>query len=171
MSDSAVWFVEERFDELSNLLMTRGWDPVERGDLSEWDEGRRVDPVMGVVRIRGVRELTGMGTVTFTVKEWWAHPPVDGTIYRQGVVLAGYHYMAVSLASMVRYCFDPVRHPDVPFHVHPDGDEDLHAAPPVTVEEALAQLEQRLAEEVYAGVEGTLNLDEEDLADDVFAED
>jgi hypothetical protein len=112
MIDRHVEFVYERFEELRLLLELWGWEVTERGDLSEWDEGRRTDPVMGLVRIRGHRE--SMPGVTFTVKEWWGWPPLQGPEERYGCVLAGYHYTAVSGVT-VRHCYDPVRHPDMLF--------------------------------------------------------
>ena len=166
-----MWFVHERFEELRALLEAWGWLIAERGDLSEWDEGRRQDPVMGVVRLRGARDLGELGHVSFTIKEWWAQPPADGPIARQGFVLAGYHYTAISLQRMVRHCFDPVRHPGEEFHVHPDGDVELHAHGHIVVEDALGALEQRLAEEIYelAGEPLTDEVDE-DTIDEVFGE-
>src|SRR4051795_5479530 len=80
MSGESVWYVHDRYEELRGLLESWGWPVSERGDLSEWDEGRRQDPVMGVVRIRGVRDLDELGRASFTVKEWWSHPPADGPL-------------------------------------------------------------------------------------------
>lgn len=169
--DDRIWFVQRRFDELSDWLEAQGWPVIERGDLSEWDEGRRVDPVMGVVRIRGARDLPDLGTrATFTVKEWWARPPADGPLEREGVVLAGYHYTGVTPWTTVRQCFDPVRHPGEEYHVHPDGTSELRSHGVVTVEDALAALEQRLAEELLE-LAGLDKLDaDEDTVDDVFGE-
>lgn len=170
MSGEPVWYVHDRYEELRALLESWGWPISERGDLSEWDEGRRQDPVMGVVRIRGVRDLGDLGQASFTIKEWWAHPPANGPVQRQGFVLAGYHYTAVSLRRMFRHCFDPVRHPDAEFHVHPDGGAAVQVGGFVSVEEALLALDQRLAEELLADDGSQLDLDDEDAIDDVFGE-
>jgi hypothetical protein len=173
-SEQPIWYVHDRFEELRLLLEKWGWDPVERGDLSEWDEGRRQDPVMGLVRIRGTRQLSGVeGAVSFTIKEWWARPPVPGVISAQGFVLAGYHYTAQSSARQVRHCFDPIRHPAMPCHRHPYGDERIVGEAPIDVEAALQAFEERLAEDLLhadgTAVSGLLG-DDEDHVDDVFGE-
>lgn len=167
--DPYIWFVYDRFEELRELLESRGWNVVERSDLSEWDEGRRQDPVMGVVRIRGHRDWALGGHVSFTVKEWWARPPVDGVLERQGFVLAGYHYTAQSATGQRRHCFDPARHSDAPAHVHPDGGPDLYREEPIDVADALDELEQRLAEQLYMEVGSAFNGEEDDI-DEVFGE-
>lgn len=173
-SELPIWYVHDRFEELRLLLEKWGWDPVERGDLSEWDEGRRQDPVMGVVRIRGTRELLGIqANVSFTIKEWWARPPVGGVLQMQGFVLAGYHYTAQSLQNQVRHCLDRVRHPDMPCHRHPEGDEHIVEEAPIDVEEALQAFEERLAQELLeldGDTARTFDADDEDQLDDVFGE-
>lgn len=169
--DDRIWFVQRRFDELAASLESLGWPVIERGDLSEWDEGRRVDPVMGVVRIRGARELLDIGAqATFTVKEWWARPPADGPLEREGVVLAGYHYTAVSLSKMVRYCFDPARHPTEAYHLHPEGTSELREYRFIEVEKALVELEQRLAQELIERDGQEIDLADENTVDEVFGE-
>jgi hypothetical protein len=170
MTEDPVWFVHERFEELRALLEAWGWLISERGDLSEWDEGRREDPVMGVVRLRGTRDLGDLGRASFTIKEWWAYPPADGPIERHGFVLAGYHYTAVSLRRMVRHCFDPVRHPGEEFHLHPDGDAERQAHGFIAAEGALRALEQRIAQELYDLAGEPLQEVDEDTIDEVFGE-
>src|SRR4029077_12596630 len=149
-----IWFVYERFEQLRALLEHRGWEIVERGDLSRWNEQERHDPVLGLIGIRGRRAWPLGGHVTFTIKEWWGDPPLDGPERRRGRVLAGYHYTAQSAKRQTRHCYDTVRHPDAPFHVHPNGDEQIRPEPPITAEQALALFEQRLAEELYQEVAG-----------------
>jgi hypothetical protein len=168
MIERSIEFVYDRFEELRLLLEYWGWDVIERGDLSEWDEGRRTDPVMGLVRIRGHRE--SMPGVRFTVKEWWGWPPLEGPEQRQGCVLAGYHYTAVSQV-IVRHCYDPSRHPDMPFHVHHGEADPPRSCNPITSETALQQFELRLAEELIAsaGIDVIAELDDDDV-DGVFGE-
>lgn len=170
MSENAyVWFVYERFEQLRDLLERWGWEIVERGDLSAWDERRRSDPVMGMVRIRGQREWPLGGRVSITIKEWWGPPPLQGPEQQQGVALAGYHYTAQSARGQVRHCFDTIRHPQAPFHVHPHSNEEIRPESPITVEEALVAFEQQLAEDLYEAA--PVELDEEDTIDAVFDED
>jgi hypothetical protein len=166
-----IWYVFDRFEDLRRLIEVWGWDVVERGDLSEWDEGRRRDPVMGVVRIRGRWSRPRGGSASFTVKEWWARPPVDGPEEHQGFVLAGYHYTAQSPRRKVRHCYDPVRHPEAPSHVHPHGDEEIQPVPPVTAEAAFAAFQQRLAEELLEDEDIALDEAVEDTVDAIFGED
>jgi hypothetical protein len=163
-----IWFVYERFERLRALLERWGWDIVERGDLSKWDEARHRDPVLGMVRIRGRRAWPLGGDVSFTIKEWWGDPPLDGPERRQGYVLAGYHYTAQSARRQIRHCYDVIRHPDAPFHVHPHGDEEIRPEPPITAEQALERFEQQLAEELYE--EEPVESDEEDTSDVIFGE-
>lgn len=162
--------MHDRYEQLRQLLEWWGWDVVQHGLFSEWDEGRREDPVMGVVRIRGHLNWPSGGYASFTIKEWWGRPPLDGPEQQQGFVLAGYHYTAQSPVRQVRHCYDCVRHPEAPFHVHAHGDETIEAEPPVTVEEAFEAFQQRLAEEML-GEEGAV-LDErgEDTVDEIFGE-
>jgi hypothetical protein len=87
-----IWFVYERFEQLRTLLEHWGWEIVERGDLSQWNEQGRHDPVLGLVSIRGRRAWPLGGHVSFTVKEWWGDRPLDGPERRQGRVLAGFFY-------------------------------------------------------------------------------
>jgi hypothetical protein len=169
-----VWFVHDRFEELRALLELWGWEIAERGDLSEWDEGRREDPVLGLVRIRGTKQLLATDLhVSFTVKEWWAHPPADGPLERQGHVLAGYHYTAQSMSNQVRHCFDRARHPDEPSHRHPTGGPEIVGEAPISVESALVEFEERLAEEL-AELDGIdladFDVQDEDSSDAVFGE-
>ena len=168
MTDHHVEFVYDRFEELRLLLELWGWEVIERGDLSEWDEGRRTDPVMGLIRIRGHRE-SWMPGLSFTIKEWWGCPPLPGPEERQGCVLAGYHYTAVSSVT-VRHCYDPARHPEMPFHTH-HNDDDPRRSDPITAEEALKLFEQRIAEELIAneGITVTAAVDDDDI-DAVFGE-
>ena len=168
--DPYIWFVQERYEQLRQLLELWGWDVVERGQLSEWDEGRREDPVMGVVRIRGHLNWPSGGYVSFTIKEWWGRPPLDGPEHQQGFVLAGYHYTAQSSARQVRHCYDPERHPEAPFHVHPHGDEMIQAELAVPVEEAFAAFQQRLAEEMLEEEGAVLDEQDEDTVDEIFGE-
>jgi hypothetical protein len=65
-----------------------------------------------------------------------------------GCVLAGYHYTAVSRV-IVRHCYDPTRHPEMPFHIH-EADDDPRHCDPITAEDALQLFEQRIAEELVA---------------------
>ena len=172
--DRPVWFVHDRFEELRALLERWGWEIAERGDLSEWDEGRREDPVLGLVRIRGTkRPLATDLQASFTVKEWWAHTPAEGPLERQGYVLAGYHYTAQSVVNQVRHCFDRARHPDEPFHRHPTGGAEIVGEAPIRVESALVELEGRLAEEL-AELDGIdmagFDVPDEDSTDAVFGE-
>lgn len=164
-----IWFVYERFEQLRGLLERWGWEVLERGEHSGWHERGRSDPVMGIVRIRGQRSWPLGGHVSFTAKEWWGRPPLQGPQHQRGCVLAGYHYTAQSARSQVRHCFDTVRHPQMPFHVHPDGSEKIRSEPPISVEEALAAFEQRLAEELRQ--DAPAELDEDDTIDAVFGED
>lgn len=143
-----IWFVYERFEQLRTLLERWGWEIVKRGDLSRWNEQGRHDPSLGLVSIRGRRTWPLGGELTFTVKEWWGEPPLEGPELQRGLVLAGYHYTAQSIGRQVRHCYDTVRHPDTPFHVHPKGDEQIRATHAITVEQALMLFEQRLAEEL-----------------------
>ncbi|HTR72182.1 MAG TPA: hypothetical protein VMG80_01190, partial [Solirubrobacteraceae bacterium] len=144
-----IWFVHERFEQLRALLERWGWEVVERGDLSRWNEQGRHDPVLGLVSVRGRRAWPLGGEVTFTIKEWWGRPPLEGPERRQGLVLAGYHYTAQSIDRQVRHCYDAVRHPEAPYHVHPRGDQKIRPEPAITAESALSLFEQRLAEELH----------------------
>lgn len=160
-----IWFVYERFEQLRALLEQWGWEIVERADLSRWNERGQHDPALGLVSIRGRRAWPLGGRVTFTIKEWWGDPPLDGPEQRQGRVLAGYHYTAQSVNRQIRHCYDPVRHPQTPFHVHPHGDDEIRPEPPISAERALALFEQRLADELYQ--EATSEIDTEAYAEDI----
>jgi hypothetical protein len=146
---AGIWFVYERFEQLRALLERWGWEIVERGELSRWNEHASHDPVLGLVSIRGRRAWPQGGQASFTIKEWWGAPSASGPERQQGLVLAGYHYTAQSAKHQVRHCYDTARHPDAPFHVHRSGEEQIVPEPPITVEQALAHFEQRLAEELY----------------------
>jgi hypothetical protein len=162
-------YVHERFRELEAILEAHGWQVA--ASLSEWDEGKRHDPVMGLVRIRGYRESPDGTHVSFSAKEWWAHPPAKGPLERHGFFLAGYHYMGISATGYVRYCYDTIRHPDTPFHRHPP-EKDPVAAEPIDVETALDILELQLATELLEseGLTAADLEDDEDTVDEVFGE-
>jgi hypothetical protein len=151
-SGTRIWFVYERFQQLHALLGRWGWEIVERGDLSRWNERERRDPLLGLVSIRGCRAWPLGGEVGITFKEWWGRPPLRGPVQRQGLVLAGYHYTAQSIGRQIRYCYDPFRHRDTPSHVHPQGDERIHAIPAITPEHVLQLFEQRLADELRRAI-------------------
>lgn len=65
----------------------------------------------------------------------------------------------------IRHCYDPLRHPKTPFHVHPHGDDEIRPEPPISAERALALFEQRLADELYQ--EATSEIDMEAYAEDI----
>jgi hypothetical protein len=125
-----------------------GWEIVRRGELSEWDERSRHNPLMGTVRIRAQRVWPSGGYVSFSVKEWWGRPPLDGPERQQGFVLAGYHYTASSSRRQVWHCYDTIRHPDAHSMCIRAGITSRSLSHRSRVEQALAAFEQRLAEEL-----------------------
>jgi hypothetical protein len=149
VDSNSIWFVYERFEQLRALLEHWGWEIVERADLSHWNELGRHDPILGLVSIRGRRIWSPGEYVTFTIKEWWGDPPLEGPEQHHGRVLVGYHYTAQSVKRQVRHCYDTIRHPETPFHVHPYGGDEILPEPPIGAEQALALFERRLADELY----------------------
>jgi hypothetical protein len=111
-----------RFEQLQELLFTRGYliDPGSR-DPNEW----RDDPPLGLVRLKGVA-LRGEGDeaepdprITVSITEFWSNDWVEGAHEEQGYWMAGYAYHGQVGNVSLRYCFDPQRHPEMPYHRHP----------------------------------------------------
>ena len=140
MRERPILIVYRRFEQLQELLFARGYliDPGGR-DPNEWQD----DPPLGLVRLKGVA-LQGEGDdaepdprVTFSIVELWSGDRVAGAYEEQGYWLAGYAYHGQVGGVSLRYCFDPERHPEMPYHRHPPGSEGREPWRHISPEEAL----------------------------------
>ncbi len=154
MRDQRIWIVHQRFERIRDLLFERGYliDPGAR-DPNEWRE----HPPPGLVRLKGIR-LVGEGDeaepdsrISFSIVEFWLEEHVDGAHEEQGYWLAGYAYHGQVGELAIRYCFDPQRHPEMPYHRHPPRGEEREPWRLVSPEEALEEVESLIAEEEEAG--------------------
>jgi len=68
----------------------------------------------------------------------------------QGYWLAGYTYHGQVGELAVRCCFDPERHPEMPYHRHPPGSGEQEQWRLVGPEETLDEVEALVAEEQAA---------------------
>lgn len=154
MRERPILIAYQRFERLQELLFGRGYliDPGSR-DPNEWRE----DPQLGLVRLKGVA-LRGEGDeaepdprVTFSIVEYWSSERVDGAHEEQGYWLAGYAYHGQVGGLAIRYCFDPQRHPEMPYHRHPPRREGRESWRLVKPEEALEEVGALVAGEEAAG--------------------
>jgi hypothetical protein len=140
MRERPILIAYRRFEQLQELFFARGYlvDPSGR-DPNEW----RDDPPLGLVRLKGValkgedEDAEPDPRITFSVTELWSVDPVEDAVEEQGYWLAGYsHHGQVGDVSL-RYCFDPQRHPEMPYHRHPPRGKAREPWRRVSVEEAL----------------------------------
>jgi hypothetical protein len=139
-----------RFEQLQELLFTRGYliDPGSR-DPNEW----RDDPPLGLVRLKGIA-LRGEGDaaepdprITVSITEFWSNDRVENAHEEQGYWLAGYAYHGQVSNVSLRCCFDPQRHPEMPYHRHPPNGRAREPWRRVSPEEVLDAVETLAAEE------------------------
>jgi len=109
------------------------------------------------VRLKGVA-LRGEGDeaepdprITFSIAELWSADRVGDAHREQGYWLAGYSYHGQVGDISLRHCFDPQRHPEMPYHRHPPGEKAREPWRHVSVEEALESAEVLAAEQRSAG--------------------
>lgn len=154
MRERQILIAYRRFGHLQELLFAHGYliDPGGR-DPNEW----RDDPPLGLVRLKGVA-LRGEGDeaepdprITFSIVELWSNDRVEDAYEDQGYWLAGYAYHGQVSNASLRYCFDPQRHPEMPYHRHPSGGDGREPWRLVSPEEALEDVDVLMAEEESAG--------------------
>ncbi len=154
MRERPILIAYRRFEQLQELLFARGY-LVEPGgrDPNEW----RDDPPLALVRLKGVA-LRGEGEeaepdprITFSVAEFWSIDRVEEAHREHGYWLAGYSYHGQVGDVSLRYCFDPQRHPEMPYHRHPPGGGGRKPWRYVSVEEALEGVDALAAEQRSAG--------------------
>ncbi len=154
MRERPILIAYRRFEQLQEMLFARGYlvDPGGR-DPNEW----RDDPPLGLVRLKGVA-MRGDGDdaepdprVTFSIAELWSADRVEDAYEEHGYWLAGYAYHGQVGDVFLRYCFDPGRHPEMPYHRHPPGAKGREPWRRVTAEEALEGVDLLVAEERRAG--------------------
>lgn len=154
MRERPILIAYRRFEQLQELLFARGYliDPGGR-DPNEW----RDDPPLGLVRLKGValggedEEAEPDPRITFNIAELWSTDRVDNAYREQGYWLAGYSYHGQVGGLSLRYCFDPRRHPEMPYHRHPPGGKAREPWRHVSVEEALDGVEALAAEQRRSG--------------------
>lgn len=148
-----IWFVASRFERLKDHLLVNGYalDPGSR-DPNQWEELAREDPPLGLVRIKGVRLVDPTDAdsafdeqISFSIEEWWTTDHVADALDEQGYYLAQYSYHAHYHGTDQRWDFDPLRHPDEPYHFHPPGSDVRKPGQPVTPEDALDAFEGWIA--------------------------
>jgi hypothetical protein len=154
MRERPILIAYRRFEYLQELLFASGYviDPGGR-DPNEWNE----DPPLGLVRLKGVA-LRGEGEeaepdprITFSAVELWSADRVEGAHEEQGFWLAAYAYHGQAGEASLRYCFDPQRHPDMPYHRHPPRRAERERSRLTSPAEALGELDALVAEEEAAG--------------------
>jgi hypothetical protein len=156
-----IWFVKYRYDTFEEELTWRGFVIATRdGQCSRWDERPQGDPPTGFVHVRAfLRDEHDQPDrrVSFTATERWAaDDPGYGAINVRGYWLAAYAYQAVVAGRAgtreFRYDFDPDRHPEMPYHYHPESDPDDRrpwgSVDPATV---IDRLQQVAADEMEKG--------------------
>jgi hypothetical protein len=154
MRERPILIAYRRFERLQELLFARGYlvDPGGR-NLNEW----RDDPPLGLVRLKGVA-LKGEGEdaehdprITFSIAEFWSIDRVEDAHREDGYWLAGYSYHGQVGDVSLRYCFDPLRHPEMPYHCHPPAGQARQPWRYVSVEEALEGVDALAVEQRSAG--------------------
>jgi hypothetical protein len=154
MRERPILISYRRFEQLQALLFARGY-PVDPGgrDPNEW----RDDPPLGLVRLKGVA-MRGGGDeaepdprITFSIAEFWSADRVEDAFEEHGYWLAGYAYHGQVGDISLRYCFDPQRHPEMPYHRHPPGGNTREPWQRVSAEEALEGVDALVAAERRAG--------------------
>lgn len=144
--NSRIWFAHDRFHELAEMLFARGYliDPAAPYP-NGWDEHT------GLVQIRAVplagdeEDAEPDERISFTITEWWSQEEVPEAQRRRGLYLAAYSYhgqVSRDPTQRVRYDFDPVRHPESPYHRHDPHSTERRPSEAVSPEEALDDLER-----------------------------
>lgn len=154
MRERPILIAYRRFEHLQELLFSRSYliDPGAR-DPNEW----RDDPPLGLVRLKAVA-LRGEGDaaepdprITFSIAELWSSDHVEGAHEEQGFWLAAYAYHGQVGEVSLRHCFDPQRHPEMPYHRHPPQGTKREASQLVSPAEALKEVDELVMREEAAG--------------------
>ena len=154
MRERPILIAYRRFEHLQELLFSRGYliDPGGR-DPNEWGD----DPPLGLVRLKAVA-LRGEGDdaepdprITFSIAELWSNDHVEDAHEEQGFWLAAYAYHGQVGDVAVRFCFDPQRHPEMPYHRHPPRRKERERWRFTSPDEALSEVDALTAEEEAAG--------------------
>lgn len=117
--------------------------------LDRLDPNNPLDPEIRLIPVGGEAEPDSR--ISFNIVEFWLDEHVDGAHEEQGYWLAGYSYHGQVGELASRYCFDPQRHPEMPYHRHPPRGEEREPWRLVSPEEALEEVEALIAEEEEAG--------------------
>ena len=137
-------------------LFSRGYavapDPR---DPNEWDERHQEDPPTGLVRLKGVRlgDLEDENAdfdedITFSIEEFWSPNHQEQAQSERGYYLVTYSYHAHWHGIDQRWDYDPIGHPDMPYHFHPPGQRTrLLLEGPVSPGDALDEFERWIATE------------------------
>lgn len=89
--------------------------------------------------------------ITFSIAELWSSDIVEDAHEEQGFWLAAYAYHGQVGDVAVRFCFDPQRHPEMPYHRHPPRRKERKRWRLTNPEEALSEVDALMAEEEAAG--------------------
>lgn len=118
-----------------------GYDLV---PVSYWDERGIADPLTGLIRITGVKQIDEV-RLAFAITENWQAGEIGDRETRRGASLMLYHYNGSTSSGVgVRFCLFEEGHPDVPHHWHPDGRPDaVEPHEPIDVRDALERFELR----------------------------
>lgn len=150
-------FVGRRFDELHELLNSRGLLLDFSGrERPRWED----DPPLGVIHQRAIyvpfadedEDAEPDERITMTIVERWSDRSEPEAQEHQGHFLVTYSYHAQAGVAELRYELDPEKHPEMPYHMHPSDDPGYRLpSGPVQVSQALDALEQLIARERAAG--------------------
>jgi hypothetical protein len=145
--DEGIYHVVERYNELFDLLRDWGYEPVPDPDFDNWQEIVRDASHTGHIKIAGTRDNGDGTSLTFKFEEFWVKGDrgEEAVLVREDGSMWGYAYHGRAPEGGMRWCVDPVGHPNNPQHVHPFAHPDGGAAvacEPVSPWEALETFEQ-----------------------------
>jgi hypothetical protein len=152
VSSEGVWFVAERFEGLRATLEGRGYglDPGAR-DPSGWEDLVLEDPPLGMVRMKAIRLVDPEDPdsdfdpeISLSVEEYWTTEPAEDAIRIREFWLSSYSYHGHAHDLDMRYDFDPLGHPEMPYHFHPPASNERRPTEQQSFDEVLDDFEYRL---------------------------
>ena len=165
-SEAFRTFMFDRFNWAGSLMASWGYLLHAGRDECGWGDGADVYPPTGRLRIRALHALDEdlfADNVYFQASEWWRPKSVTGPLHERGFTLVGYSYhcqIGDGDRDRLRYDYDPLRHPEMPSHIHPLGapNDDRFFVTPITLDAVFLSFQQVIADKLRDGFQPRLRI-------------
>jgi hypothetical protein len=149
-----VYFVADRYEWVVDSLDIAGYEVATRKGQSRWNEVERLDPVAGLVDIRGTLKMAGFSAghpkLPVHITEIWERGRRPEVMQEQGHSLVGFSYHQQAGSRRLRFCLND-HHAGMTFHAHRPGEQTARPCAALDLDEALATFGQFIFDELEAG--------------------